>query len=108
MPVRLFGPPSCRPNNYTTSLAPDHPRSARQIFVRLTYGIVVNFQAAREFPDARQSLAWLYFLGRDREDNLFRELLPNGYFALLINPDVHVIRTAAILSCGGILTQSEV
>ena len=108
MPVRLFGPPSCRPNNYTTSLAPDHPRSARQIFVRLTYGIVVNFQAAREFPDARQSLAWLYFLGRDREDNLFRELLPNGYFALLINPDVHVIRTAAILSCGGILSQSEV
>ena len=65
MPVRLFGPLSCRPNNYTTSFPPDHPRSPRQIFVRLTYGIVVNFQASREFPDARQSLAWLHFLRRD-------------------------------------------
>ena len=65
MPVLLFAALSCRANNYTTSLAPDYPRSAHQIFVCLTYGIVMNFQTASEFPDARQSLAWFHFLGCD-------------------------------------------
>lgn len=65
LPVLLFAPLSCRANNYTTSLAPDYPRSAHQIFVCLAYGIVMNFQAASEFPDARQSLTWFHFLGCD-------------------------------------------
>jgi hypothetical protein len=65
MPVRQFSPLSFGTDHYTTSFPPDHPRSARQVFVRFTYGIVVNFQASREFPDAWQSLTGLHFLGRD-------------------------------------------
>jgi hypothetical protein len=94
MPVLLFAPLSCRANNYTASLAPDYPRPARQIFVRLAYGIVMNLQAASEFPDARQSLTWFHFLGCDGKYNLFRELLPDGYVALFVNPNIHRMRTA--------------
>jgi len=60
----------------------------------------VNFQASREFPDAWQGLTRLHFLRRDQEDNLFCELLPNGYFAPLINQDVHVFRTTKAQAVG--------
>jgi len=51
---------------------------------------LVDLELAGERSHAGQSLARHQFPSGDSKNNLFGQLLPDRYFALLINADFHV------------------